>query len=70
MLAKTTGSTDGSSPVAALDQGGSPLTYLYTQLCSRENMTGFAVIAVIYAVCIVFAVRCSKKRAAALKEEA
>lgn len=29
-LAKTTGATDGSNPVAALDQGGSPLTYLYT----------------------------------------
>lgn len=68
-LAKTTGSTDGSNPVAALDQGGSPLTYLYTQACTRENVAGLAVIAAVYAVCIVFAVRCSKKRASALNEE-
>lgn len=68
-LASTTGSTDGSSLVAALDQGGSPITYIYTQLCTRENLTGLAVIAVIYAVCLIFAVRCSKKRAAALKAE-
>lgn len=68
-LAKTTGSTDGSAMVAALDQGGSPITYIYTQLCTRENLAGLAVIAVIYAVCLIFAVRCSKKRATALKAE-
>lgn len=68
-LASTTGSTDGSSMVAALDQGGSPITYIYTQLCTRENLVGLAVIAVIYAVCLIFAVRCSKKRAEALKAE-
>lgn len=67
-LAKTTGSMDGSSLVAALDQGGCPLTYIYTQLCTMENLAGLAVIAVIYAVCVVFAIRCSKKRAAELDE--
>lgn len=68
-LAVTTGSTDGGAMVAALDQGGSPITYIYTQLFTRENVAGLAVIAVIYAVCLIFAVRCSQKRAAALKEE-
>ena len=68
-LAKTTGATDGSNPVAALDQGGSPITYIYTQLCTRENLAGLAVIAVVYAVCMVFAIRCSKQRAKALQEE-
>lgn len=67
-LAKTTGATDGSNPVAALDQGGSPITYIYTQICTMENVAGLAVIAVIYAICIIFAIRSSKKRAAALKD--
>lgn len=68
-LAETTGSTDGSSLVAAMDQGGCPLTYIFVQLFTRENIMGLAGIAVIYAVCLVFAVRCSKKRAAAIKED-
>lgn len=66
-LAKTTGSTDGSTLVGALDQGGSPITYIYTQLCTLENIPGLVAIAVIYAICLVFAVRCSKQRTAALK---
>lgn len=66
-LATTTGSTDGSSLVAALDQGGCPITYVFTQLFTRENIPGMLVIAVLYIVCLVFAVRCSKKRAAELK---
>lgn len=65
-LARTTGSTDGSSLIAALDQGGCPLTYIYTQICTRENLVGLAVIAVIYGICILFAVRYSKTRGAAL----
>lgn len=68
-LAKTTGSTDGTNAVAALDQGGSPITYIYTQLCTRENLAGLAAITVIYAVCIIFAIRCSRQRAKALQEE-
>lgn len=68
-LAKTTGATDGSNLVAALDQGGSPLTYIYTQLCTFENAAGLAVIAAIYAVCLAFAIHYSKKRAKALSEE-
>lgn len=65
-LARTTGSTDGTNAVAALDQGGCPLTYLYTQACTRENLTGLAAIAIIYGICMVFAVRYSKTRGAAL----
>lgn len=68
-LAKSTGSTDGSNLVAAMDQGGCPITYVYTQIFSQENIVGTVVIAAIYAVCLVFAVRCSKKRAAALENE-
>ncbi len=68
-LAKSTGSTDGTNLVAAMDQGGCPITYVYTQIFSQENIVGAVVIAAIYAVCLVFAVRCSKKRAAALENE-
>lgn len=66
-LARTTGATDGTNLIAALDQGGCPLTYIYGQLCTRENLTGLAAIAVIYGVCMLFAVRCSKARGAALE---
>lgn len=65
-LARTTGSTDGTNAVAALDQGGCPLTYIYTQACTRENLTGLAAIAIIYGICMLFAVRYSKTRGAAL----
>lgn len=66
-LAKTTGSTDGSNLVAALDQGGCPITYMFTQIFTRENFAGMAVIAVIYGGCLLYAIRCSKTRAAAIK---
>lgn len=66
-LATTTGSTDGKNLIAALDQGGCPITYVFTQLFTRENIPGMIIIAVIYIVCLGFAVRCSKKRAEQLK---
>ena len=68
-LAATTGSTDGSSLMAAMDQGGCPITYVFTQIFAREYLMGMAVILIGYILCMVFAVRCSKKRAAELKEE-
>lgn len=63
-LAHTTGSTDGTNLVAALDQGGCPITYIFTQLFVQENIAGLAVIAVIYAICMGFAVKYSKRRKA------
>lgn len=66
-LATTTGSTDGKNLIAALDQGGCPITYVFTQLFTRDNIPGMIIIAVIYIVCLGFAVRCSKKRAEQLK---
>lgn len=55
-LAKVTGSMSGDSMVAALDQGGSPVTYVFTQIFTRENIGGAAIIAVIYAACLIFAI--------------
>ncbi len=68
-LAETTGATDGKNAIAAMDQGGCPITYIFTQIFTRESLVGAAVIAVIYGICILFAIRCSKKRAAELKTE-
>ena len=68
-LAETTGATDGKNAIAAMDQGGCPITYIFTQIFTRESLVGAAVIAVIYGICILFAIRCSKKRAAELKAE-
>lgn len=68
-LAQSVNLTGGASQIADLDQGGCPITYLFTQLFTQENMLGFAVIGVLYIICMVFTVRLSKKRAAALKEE-
>ena len=63
-LSKATGTTDGTSLVAALDQGGCPITYIFTEIFSRDNIPGMLVIAGIFVFCMFFAIRCSKKRAA------
>ena len=61
-LAEVTGSLQGGGRVAALDQGGSPITYVFTQLFVKENLTGAAVIAVIYGACLAFTVYSMKKQ--------
>lgn len=60
-LAKVTGSLNGDHMVAALDQGGSPLTYVFTQMFVRENLFGMVVIAAIYLFCLMFTVNSMKK---------
>lgn len=68
-LAKITGSTDGSSRVAALDQGGNPITYVFTQLFVKENMSGALMIAGIYIACLVFTVFGTRKEKKNLNQE-
>ena len=63
-LAQTTGVSEGGKLIAAMDQGGCPITYVFTQLFTRENVIGLIVIAAMYIGCTVFAVRHSKKVAA------
>ena len=58
-LAMQTG-TITSGELAALDQGGSPITYIFTQLFAQTNIPGMLVILVFYVICWVFAVRYSK----------
>lgn len=68
-LATTTNSLNGAAQVAALDQGGCPITYIFIELFTRDNITGLAIIAVIYAACMLFAIKTSKDRAQKLREE-
>ena len=68
-LGQAVGAVGAGETLAAMDQGGCPITYVFTQLFTRENIPGMIVIAVIYAVCMVFAVAHSKKRAAELAAE-
>lgn len=68
-LAETTNSMNGASQLAALDQGGAPITYVFTEIFTRDNIPGMLIVGGIYVLCLVFAVRTSKQRAKALKEE-
>ncbi|ONI44250.1 PTS galactitol transporter subunit IIC [Candidatus Epulonipiscioides gigas] len=68
-LAVSTGSTNGEHMLAALDQGGSPITYIFTQSFHLENILGLIIISVLYIGSFVFAIRCSKKRAEELKKQ-
>ena len=68
-LATSTGSTSTGNLVAALDQRGSPITYIFTQTFTLQNVTGLIVIAVIYVICWLFTIRCSKKRAKELENQ-
>ena len=65
-LGQSVGAVDAGGTLAAMDQGGCPLTYIFTQIFTMENVMGLIVIAAIYVVCMVFAVMHSKQRAAEL----
>lgn len=65
-LGQSVGAVASGETLAAMDQGGCPITYIFTQLFTRENLPGLIVIAAICAVCMVFAVAHSRKRAAEL----
>ena len=68
-LAVSVGALEEGGTLAAMNQGGCPLTYIFTQIFTQENIPGLIVIAAIYAVCMVFAVRHSKARAAEIAAE-
>lgn len=67
-LGQSVGAVASNASLAATDQGGCPITYIYTGLFTRENIPGLVVIAVIYIISMVFAVMHSKKRAAELEK--
>ena len=67
-LSRITDTVSASGKVAALDQGGCPITYIYTQLFTRENIGGFLAIGIGYLLCIGAAVICSKKEKEKIEE--
>lgn len=69
LLAKQTGMIGNVTQLAALDQGGCPITFLFTNIFTKDHMGAFVVIAVVYAACMVCTVIGSKKKAAQLAAE-
>lgn len=61
-LGKHSGMITGKHPVTAMDQGGSPISYLYIQLFERQNMEGFLIVGAIYMACIAASVYASRKK--------
>lgn len=68
-LGQSVGAVAEGGTLAAMDQGGCPITYIFTQLFTLEDIAGLVVIGAIYAVCMVFAVLHSRRRAAELAAE-
>lgn len=54
-LGKMSGTIKGDRLAAAMDQGGSPITYLFVQMFKRDDLIGLAVIGAIYFVCMIAA---------------
>lgn len=59
-LGKMTGTIDGDYLAAAMDQGGSPITYLFVQAVTGESLSGMIGIGLFYTVCIKAACYCCK----------
>ena len=53
-LANNVGAVSGGQQIASLDQGGSPITYILTELLTLENIVGLIVIGTIYVFCVIF----------------
>ncbi len=69
ILAENAGQlTNAAAQVASLDQGGSPLTYIITQILHTTNIAGLAAIGGFYIVCVIFTVIWSKKQYASLDD--
>lgn len=60
-LGKLTGTIDGNRAVTAMDQGGSPITYLFVQAFVRDNLSGLAAVGILYALSIAAAVYYSRR---------
>ena len=57
---------NGVSQIAALDQGGAPITYLLEQAMHLTDLTGFLVIGILYVFCLIFTYFWHKKEMAKL----
>ena len=68
-LAKTVGMLGKSHEIAAMDQGGSPITYIFTETFVRDNLPGLAVVLIIYGVCLWASFRYSAKARQQMEQE-
>lgn len=68
-LGQMTNSIADGGQIAALDQGGSPITYIFTELFTRENITGLIIVTAIYIVSLAASVLKMKQRANELKNQ-
>ena len=58
-LARSTGTLSGTGQAAAMDQGGSPITYIFVELFQRDNLPGLFIISLLYILCMVVSVKYS-----------
>lgn len=61
--------TDAAARVASMDQGGSPITYILTQIFANTNVLGLAVIGGFYLLCVAMTIIWSKKQYKLMDEE-
>ena len=59
---------NGASQIAALDQGGAPITYLLEQAMHLTDLKGFLIIGIFYVFCLIFTYFWHKKEMAKLAE--
>ena len=69
-LGVTTGSISAGTEIAALDQGGAPLTYIITQIFTMQNIPALLVIGVTYVACFALSVNYSKKLSSKIAAQA
>ena len=60
--------TNATAQVASLDQGGSPVTYIITQILNTTNVFGLAAVAGFYIICVICTIIWSKKQYASLDD--
>ena len=68
-LGQSVGVVEQGSTLAAMDQGGCPITYIFTQIFTQENIVGLVIVFGFYALCWVFAILHSRKRRLAIEEQ-
>ena len=68
-LGVSTGSIAAGTEVAALDQGGAPITYIIAQIFSGQNIPALLIIGITYAACFAMSVSYSKRLSAKVAAE-
>lgn len=58
--------TSATAQVISLDQGGSPVTYMLTQILNTTNVAGLVAIGIFYIICIACTIIWSKKEYASM----